>query len=153
MRCFLQILPSPRIFPKRLSNNNVRHISMQATDKVASHTLTRPSQAAASGYRRFLHAYSCTLSFDGPDESSTVSVQRGSSRTARCTSTGDHLVCPRIFPPSLLVSLLGWGLIDLPLRASNEGLLSTEDHQAPSLPLFCEHEGRLAAPFLSGVCI
>jgi hypothetical protein len=34
----------------------------------------------------------------------------------------------------------GWWLIDLPLRASNEGLLrlrvarSTEDHQAPSLP-------------------
>src|SRR5437660_317566 len=36
--------------------------------------------------------------------------------------------------------LQGWGLIDLPLRTSNEDLLrlrvaSTEDHQAPSPPL------------------
>ncbi len=39
---------------------------------------------------------------------------------ARCTSTGDHLVCPHILPPSSLVISQGWGLIDLPLRASNE---------------------------------
>jgi hypothetical protein len=28
----------------------------------------------------------------------------------------------QMFPPSLLVSLKGWGLTDLPLRTSNEGL-------------------------------
>ena len=27
---------------------------------------------------------------------------------------------------------------------------STEDHQAPSPPLFCEQEGHLAAPFPAG---
>jgi hypothetical protein len=52
--------------------------------------------------------------------SPTARVQRGSSQTARCASTGDHLVCPHILPPSLLASLQGWGLIDLPLRASSE---------------------------------
>ena len=40
---------------------------------------------------------------------------------AFCEQEG-HLAAP-FLPPSLLVSLQGWGLIDLPLRASNEGLL------------------------------
>ncbi len=50
----------------------------------------------------------------------------------------------------------GWGLIDLPLRASNEGLLrprvarAQKDLQAPSSPLFCEQEGHLAAPCPAG---
>ncbi len=43
------------------------------------------------------------------------------SETARCTSTGDHLVCPLISFQARSLSLQGWGLIDLPLRASNEG--------------------------------
>ena len=48
----------------------------------------------------------------------------------------------------------GWGLIDLPLRASNEGLLrprvarAQKDHQPPSPPLFCEQEERSACSFL-----
>ena len=50
--------------------------------------------------------------------SPTARVQRGSSETARCTSTGGHLVCPLILLPSSLVISQGWGLIDLPLRAA-----------------------------------
>src|SRR5262245_913402 len=44
-------------------------------------------------------------------------------------------------PPSLLVTSQGWGLIDLPLRASNEGLLrprvarAQKINQLPSSPL------------------
>jgi hypothetical protein len=55
---------------------------------------------------------------DGLDWSPTARVQRGTSETARCTSTGDHLACPLILPPSSLVSSQGWGLIDLLLRAT-----------------------------------
>ena len=51
-----------------------------------------------------------------------------------------------MIPPSLLVLSSGMGAVDLPLRASNEGLLkprvarAQEIHQAPSLLLFCEQE-------------
>ena len=93
---------------------------------------------------------SSIISLEGElDWSPTARVQRGSSETARCTSTGDHQACPLILLPSLLVTLFkgwpgsvptcarrttnimvppsslvpsqGWGLIDLPLRAFNEG--------------------------------
>jgi hypothetical protein len=56
----------------------------------------------------------------GLDWSPTARVQRGSSETARCTSTGDHLVCPLYSLQARSLSLQGWGLIDLPLRASND---------------------------------
>ena len=42
-------------------------------------------------YSAFLSAFSPE---GGLDWSPTARVQRGSSQTARCTSTGDHLVCP-----------------------------------------------------------
>ena len=58
-------------------------------------------------------------------------------------------------PPSLLVISQGWGLSDLPLRASNRGgesstagCASTEDQQAPSPPLFREQEDDQAYPSL-----
>ncbi len=59
----------------------------------------------------------------GLDWSPTARIQRGSSEIARCTSTGDHLVCPLILLPSLLVSLFEGCLIDSQLRAANESLL------------------------------
>jgi hypothetical protein len=55
-------------------------------------------------------------------------------------------------PPT---SLQGWGLVDLPLRASKEGLLRPRVARAQKIdqplshPLFCEQEGHLAAPHLS----
>jgi hypothetical protein len=63
-----------------------------------------------------------------------------------------------MIPPSLLVISQGWGLIDLPLRASNEGLLrprvarAQKDHQAPSPPLFWEHRINVGGlhPFYRG---
>ena len=57
-------------------------------------------------------------------------------------------------PTKLLVLASGWGLIDLPLRASNEGLLRPRVARAQKIirlhpPLFLlEQEGSSAAPFL-----
>ena len=89
----------------------------------------------------------------GLDWSPTARVQRGSSETARCTSTGDHLACPLIFLPSLLVfpSREG-GLLGLPLCSANEGLLRPRVARAqkirgpPSRSLLCEQEEHLAPP-------
>ena len=65
------------------------------------------------------------------DWSPTARVQRGPSQAARCASTEDHqppsspLFCEQEghlaalpIPPSSLAVSQGWGLIDLPLRAS-----------------------------------
>jgi hypothetical protein len=41
-----------------------------------------------------------------------------------------------MIPPSLLVISRGWGLIDLPLRASNEGLLRPRVARAQKIDQF-----------------
>ena len=57
------------------------------------------------------------------------------------------------------LSLRGWGLIGLLLRASNEGLLrprvarAKKNHHAPSFPLFREQENDQAAARSSHVSI
>jgi len=44
---------------------------------------------------RNMHRSSISLPLEGGlDWSPTARVQRGESATARCASTGDHLVCP-----------------------------------------------------------
>ena len=65
-------------------------------------------------------------------------------------TSNDHV--PVIFYPSLLLISSRWGLIDLPLRASNEGLLRPRVARAQKIislppPLFCEQEGHLATPY------
>ena len=58
-----------------------------------------------------------------------------------------------MLPPSLLVISLGMGADRSSTARVQRGpseaarCASTEDHQAPSLPLFCEQGGHLAAPF------
>jgi hypothetical protein len=67
-----------------------------------------------------------------------------------------HCACPTIqmFPPSLLVVFQGWGLIDLPLRASNEHILivrvprAQKINQTPSPPLLREHWRPIRPPSL-----
>ena len=63
-----------------------------------------------------------------------------------------------MLPPSSLVISQGWGLIDLPLRASNEGLLRPRVARAQKIirlhpllcsALLCEKKGHLAAPIPS----
>jgi len=58
-----------------------------------------------------------------------------------------------MFPPSLLVIPQGWGLIDLPLRASNEGsrdrALREHRRSTGSIPsLFREQKDGQATPLL-----
>jgi hypothetical protein len=80
----------------------------------------------------------------GLDWSPTARIQRGSSETARCTSTGDHLVCPLILLPSLLVSLFG-GLPDRFSTARGErepSILSSPSFQrGGQMVLACAHRG------------
>jgi hypothetical protein len=63
-----------------------------------------------------------------------------SSETARCTSTGDPLVCPLILPPSSLAYIFKDSLVDPRVRASNEHILIVRVPRAggrpgcPSLP-------------------
>ena len=55
-----------------------------------------------------------------------------------------------MIPPSSLVFSQGWGLIDLLLRASNEGLLRPRVARAREInrlhPLLCEQEGQSGYP-------
>jgi hypothetical protein len=61
--------------------------------------------------------------------------------------------------PSSFIPSQGWGLIDLPLRASNEGLLRPRVARAREInrlhPLLCEQEGRpgccLSSPIQTAV--
>ena len=54
---------------------------------------------------------------------------------------------PMMFLPSLLVISQGWGLIDLPLRASNEGFLKPRVARAQKIislhPFFCASDPSL----------
>ena len=88
----------------------------------------------------------------GLDWSPTARVQRGESATARCTSTGDHLACPLLFQ-ACSFALQGWGLIDLPLRASNEGLPRPRVARAQKTirlhPLLCSASKKGSWPLLS----
>ena len=61
-----------------------------------------------------------------------------------------------MLPPSLLVSLQGWGLIDLPLRASNEGLLRPRVARAQKIislhPLLCSASKKGTWPLQPPAC-
>ena len=92
----------------------------------------------------------------GRAELLTAAVRRGPSEAARSGSKENSATPPAPHPPNLLVLSSGMGLIDLPLRASNEGLLraarcaSTGDQQAPSPPLSREHRANVGVlPILS----
>jgi hypothetical protein len=52
------------------------------------------STAAVSDGKWFVQTCSFTFSSDGLDESPTARIQRGSSETTRCASTGDSLSHP-----------------------------------------------------------
>ena len=58
-----------------------------------------------------------------------------------------------MIPPSLLVISQGWGLIDLPLRASNEGLLRPRVARAQKIirlhPALCSASKKGTWPLLS----
>jgi len=80
--------------------------------------------------------------FKGVDAAALYCAHRTSTfvSCAFCEQEG-HLAAPFSSHPSSLVPLQGWGLIDLPLRASNEGLLRPRVARARKIisphPLLC----------------
>ncbi len=81
--------------------------------------------------------------------SDSTSLSRGVAEAALyCAHRAIYM-----FPPSLLVLSLGMGADGSSTARVQRGpseaarCASTEDHQAPSPPLFCEQEGHLAAPY------
>ena len=86
---------------------------MPLSEKLYAHTLT-----VSSVTTRIEGSPLLRLSLEGGlDWSPTARVQRGSSETASCTSTGDHLAGSLIFQ-ACSFSLQGWELIDLPPGAT-----------------------------------
>ena len=95
-------------------------------------------------YHCSLQARSLHSSKGALDRSQRACVKRAHSYRARSVSTGTNR--HPSFPSKLARSLSGWGLIDLPLRASTEGLLRPRVARAQKIirlhpPLFREHRG------------
>jgi len=84
-------------------NNHSRHPRMGLIQNIADQTSGETASVVPIARIERPQAFSLE---GGLDWSPTARVQRGSSETARCTSTGDHLVRPLILLPSLLVPLL-----------------------------------------------
>jgi hypothetical protein len=90
--------------PLRTSTSQYRFWHFMAVNKSTSKHIVG-NKIAEVFSRRTVHRFSI-FSPGRARWSPTARVQRGSSETARCTSTGDHLVCPlslqaRSFSPGM----------------------------------------------------